>query len=145
MTNGEMLSEILEAAVAQGQAPGVVAAVAHGDETLVKAAGRMAVDGPPMRADTLFRISSTTKPITAAVILGLVEDGSPLDPAGYTQIPVRVKETTGAAWAQLIGPAGPLALPPLLLTRAVHVRGGGVQLGQVQLATSGRSSPCSRV
>jgi hypothetical protein len=42
MTNGEMLSEILEVAVAQGQAPGVVAAVAHGDETLVKAAGRMA-------------------------------------------------------------------------------------------------------
>jgi len=71
--------------------------------------------------------------------------GSPLDPAGYTQIPVRVKETTGAAWAQLIGPAGPLALPPLLLTRAVHVRGEGAQLGQVQLATSGRSSPCSRV
>jgi CRP-like cAMP-binding protein len=44
--------------------------------------------------------------------------GSPLDPAGYTKIPVRVKETTGAAWAQIIGPGGPLALPPLLLTRS---------------------------
>src|SRR5690242_5646154 len=75
MTNGEGLSEIVEVAVAQGQAPGVVAAVAHGDETYVTAAGAMAVDGPPMRADTVFRISSVTKPITAAVILGLIEDG----------------------------------------------------------------------
>ena len=61
--------------MAQGQAPGVVAAVAHGDETYIKAAGTMAVDGPPMREDTVFRISSMTKPITAAVILGLIEDG----------------------------------------------------------------------
>jgi len=75
MTNRERLDEIVEAAVAQGQAPGVVAAVAHGDETYLKAAGTMAVDGPPMREDTVFRISSTTKPITAAVILGLIEDG----------------------------------------------------------------------
>ena len=80
MPNGQMkgiprLDEIIQAAVAQGQAPGVVAAVARGDETYIEAAGTMAVDGPPMREDTLFRISSTTKPITAAVILGLIEDG----------------------------------------------------------------------
>jgi CubicO group peptidase (beta-lactamase class C family) len=75
MTNGETLEQIVEAAVAQGQAPGVVAAVAHGDETYVTAAGAMAVDGPPMREDTVFRISSVTKPITAVVILGLIEDG----------------------------------------------------------------------
>ena len=61
--------------MAQGQAPGVVAAVAQGDETYITAAGVMAVGGPPMRPDTLFRISSTTKPITAAVILSLVDDG----------------------------------------------------------------------
>jgi CubicO group peptidase (beta-lactamase class C family) len=28
-----------------------------------------------MRRDTLFRISSTTKPMTAAVVLSLVDDG----------------------------------------------------------------------
>jgi CRP-like cAMP-binding protein len=44
--------------------------------------------------------------------------GSAIDPAGYTKIPVRVKETSGSAWTQLIGPAGPLALPPRML--AVH-------------------------
>jgi CubicO group peptidase (beta-lactamase class C family) len=80
MTNGqkkstERLDQIVEAAVAQGQAPGVVAAVAQGDSTYIKAAGTLAVGGAPMREDTLFRISSMTKPITAAVILGLVEDG----------------------------------------------------------------------
>ena len=69
------IDAIVEAAVQQGQAPGVVAAVARGDATYIKAAGVMAVGGPPMRPDTLFRISSTTKPITAAVVLSLVEDG----------------------------------------------------------------------
>jgi len=61
--------------VARGDAPGVVAAVARGDDTYVTAAGVQTVGGPPMRPDTLFRISSVTKPITAAVVLGLVEDG----------------------------------------------------------------------
>jgi CubicO group peptidase (beta-lactamase class C family) len=69
------IDEIVEAAVQQGQAPGVVAAVARGDATYIKAAGVMAVGGAPMRPDTLFRVSSTTKPITAAVVLSLVEDG----------------------------------------------------------------------
>ena len=53
----------------------MVAAVAQGDTTYIKAAGVMAAGGPPMRTDTLFRISSTTKPITAAVVLSLVDDG----------------------------------------------------------------------
>ena len=75
MGYGAKLDEIVEAAVAQGQAPGVVAAVARGDATYMTAAGVMAVGGPPMRPDTLFRISSTTKPITAAVVLSLVDDG----------------------------------------------------------------------
>ena len=75
MRYGERLEDIVEAAVARGDAPGVVAAVARGDETYVTAAGVQTVGGPPMRPDTLFRISSVTKPITAAVVLGLVEDG----------------------------------------------------------------------
>ncbi len=38
--------------------------------------GRLAVDGPPIRRDTIFRISSMTKPMVAAVALTLVEDGT---------------------------------------------------------------------
>ena len=75
MTDGERLKDIVEAAVARGDAPGVVAAVATGDETHMAAAGVMAVAGPAMRADTLFRIASITKPVTATVVLSLVEDG----------------------------------------------------------------------
>jgi CubicO group peptidase (beta-lactamase class C family) len=59
--------------VTEGQAPGVVAAVARGDTVHVVTA--MAVGGPPMRRDTLFRISSSTKPMTAAAVLSLVDDG----------------------------------------------------------------------
>jgi len=75
MRYGDKLADIVGAAVARGDAPGVVAAVSQGDETYVTAAGAMAAGGPPMRPGTLFRISSITKPVTAAVVLGLAEDG----------------------------------------------------------------------
>jgi CubicO group peptidase (beta-lactamase class C family) len=61
--------------VADGQVPGVVAAVASAAETHLTAAGVMTIGGGSMRPDTLFRISSTTKPLTAATVLSLVEDG----------------------------------------------------------------------
>jgi CubicO group peptidase (beta-lactamase class C family) len=76
MGYGDKLDDIIEAAVARGDAPGVVAAVGRGDEGYLAAAGVMAVGGPPMRPDTLFRIASITKPVTAAVVLSLVEDGA---------------------------------------------------------------------
>ncbi|HXT90601.1 MAG TPA: cyclic nucleotide-binding domain-containing protein [Trebonia sp.] len=59
-----------------------------------------------------------------------------LDPADFTEVPVRVKEARGSAWMQLIGRAVPS--PRQTLTKAP-------QDGHVQLATSGASSPCSRV
>ena len=65
----------MERAVAQGQVPGVVAAVAQGDSVHVATAGVMAVSGAPMRRDSLFRISSMTKPMTAAVVLSLIDGG----------------------------------------------------------------------
>jgi CubicO group peptidase (beta-lactamase class C family) len=69
------VDEVVERAVAQGQVPGVVAAVGRGEAVHVATAGLLAVGGAPMRRDTLFRISSTTKPMTAAVVLSLVDDG----------------------------------------------------------------------
>jgi CubicO group peptidase (beta-lactamase class C family) len=76
MGYGDKLDDIIEAAVARGDAPGVVAAVGRGDEGYLAAAGVMAVAGPPMQPGTLFRIASITKPVTAAVVLGLAEDGA---------------------------------------------------------------------
>jgi CubicO group peptidase (beta-lactamase class C family) len=69
------IDEVVGQAVAEGQAPGVVAAVARGDTVHVVTAGATAVGGPPMRRDTLFRITSNTKPMTAAAVLSLVDDG----------------------------------------------------------------------
>jgi CubicO group peptidase (beta-lactamase class C family) len=69
------IDEVVEQAAAEGQVPGVVAAVARGDTVHVAMAGAMAVGGPPMRRDTLFRITSNTKPMTAAAVLSLVDDG----------------------------------------------------------------------
>lgn len=69
------IDSIVENAVEQGQAPGVVAAVARGDTVHVATAGVIEVGGRSMRRDTLFRISSNTKPITATVVLSLVDAG----------------------------------------------------------------------
>jgi CubicO group peptidase (beta-lactamase class C family) len=55
--------------------PGLVALVARGEHVHVDALGKLAVDGPPVWRDSLFRISSTTKPITAAATLALVAEG----------------------------------------------------------------------
>jgi CubicO group peptidase (beta-lactamase class C family) len=70
-----LIDAAVERAVEQRHVPGVVAAVAWGDDVHVATAGRMAFDGAPMRRDTLFRITSMTKPMTAAVILSLVDGG----------------------------------------------------------------------
>lgn len=55
------IEQIVAAAVEQGQAPGIVAAVARGDDVHVAVAGVATLGGPPMRRDTLVRIASITK------------------------------------------------------------------------------------
>lgn len=68
--------EAVENAVLHDDAPGVVAAVARGDDAIhIAMAGAMSVDGAPMARDTLFRITSMTKPMTAATVLALVDAG----------------------------------------------------------------------
>ena len=62
-------------AVQRGFAPGLVGMVAQGDEVRVIPVGRMAEDGPPMQRDSIFRIASMTKPITAAAVMMLVDEG----------------------------------------------------------------------
>jgi CubicO group peptidase (beta-lactamase class C family) len=69
------IDEIVAGAVELGQVPGVVAAVARGRAVHVATAGSMAVGGAPMRRDTLFRIASITKPMTAATVLSFADAG----------------------------------------------------------------------
>ena len=66
---------VAEQHVGDTRVPGLVALVAHGDEVHVEALGRLSVGGPPVQRDSLFRISSITKPITAAATLAVIEEG----------------------------------------------------------------------
>jgi CubicO group peptidase (beta-lactamase class C family) len=61
--------------VGDEKVPGLVALVACGGQVHVEALGRLAVGGPPVARDSIFRIASTTKPITAAVTLAVVAEG----------------------------------------------------------------------
>lgn len=61
--------------VERGDVPGLVTLVHRRGETRVEALGTMAAGGTvPMRRDTIFRIASLTKPITAAAAMILVEE-----------------------------------------------------------------------
>ncbi|GAA3822532.1 serine hydrolase [Streptomyces coacervatus] len=70
------LHDILQQHVDRGTVPGAVALVARGDDVEVVTVGSVDTDGTaPMARDSIFRIASLTKPITAAAVLMLVEDG----------------------------------------------------------------------
>ncbi|TGB10317.1 serine hydrolase domain-containing protein [Streptomyces sp. MZ04] len=70
------LRETLEAHVDKGSVPGAVGLVARGDHIEVAAVGSVDVEGSaPMRRDSIFRIASITKPVVAAAVMMLVEDG----------------------------------------------------------------------
>jgi len=68
------LHEILAGHVDRGTPPGLVAVVSRGGEQHVEVIGRTSPDGPPVQRDTIFRISSMTKPITAVAALILLEE-----------------------------------------------------------------------
>jgi CubicO group peptidase (beta-lactamase class C family) len=73
MTN---LRETLNKHVEGTAVPGAVALVARGDRVEVQAVGSVDVEGSaPMARDSLFRIASITKPIAAAAVLMLIENG----------------------------------------------------------------------
>jgi CubicO group peptidase (beta-lactamase class C family) len=61
--------------VERGEVPGLVTLVSRRGEVHVDVIGTQAIDGlDPIRRDTIFRISSMTKPITAAATMILVEE-----------------------------------------------------------------------
>jgi CubicO group peptidase (beta-lactamase class C family) len=61
--------------VERGEVPGLVTLVSRRGEVHVDAIGTQAFgDSPPMRRDTIFRISSMTKPIIAVATMILVEE-----------------------------------------------------------------------
>jgi methyl acetate hydrolase len=71
------LSRQLDAAVARGDTPGVVALVVDRNGVLYQgSAGKLDVaHNLPMASDAIFRIASMTKPITSVAIMMLLEEG----------------------------------------------------------------------
>ncbi len=69
------MHDVMAGHVSRGQVAGLVTLVSRRGEVHVEAIGAMAVGGSaPMRRDTIFRIASVTKPVTAAAALILVEE-----------------------------------------------------------------------
>jgi CubicO group peptidase (beta-lactamase class C family) len=68
------LHDALSAHVSPSGVPGIVALVSRRDETHVVTLGRQSLESDaPMQRDTIFRIASMTKPVTAAAAMILVE------------------------------------------------------------------------
>lgn len=69
------LREVLTRYVESGRIPGLVALFSRGEETHVEAIGTMRHDGgAPMRRDTIFRMASTSKPVTVAAAMVLLDE-----------------------------------------------------------------------
>jgi len=110
------LEELLEAAVADATVPGAAALVARGEDVELAAVGDVA-------PDSIFRIASVTKPITAACVMLLVQDGRVgLDDPIARWLPElaspRVARTPESPLDDVVPAARPITVEDLLTFRA---------------------------
>ncbi|MET8862785.1 serine hydrolase domain-containing protein [Nonomuraea sp. NPDC004580] len=69
------LRDVLARHVDSGKIPGLVALVSRGGRTHVEAIGTMRHDGgAPMRRETIFRMASTSKPVSIAAAMVLLDE-----------------------------------------------------------------------
>jgi CubicO group peptidase (beta-lactamase class C family) len=69
------MREVMVGYVERGEVPGIVSAVSRRGEAHIDAIGMKALGGgDPIRRDTIFRIASMTKPVTAVAAMILVEE-----------------------------------------------------------------------
>ncbi|WP_406263864.1 beta-lactamase family protein [Streptomyces sp. NBC_00191] len=139
MTN---LHDTLQASVSNGSVPGAVGLVARGDRVEVAAVGSVDVDGTaPMARDSIFRIASLTKPVVAAAVMMLVEDGRIAldDPVGQwlpeLEKPTVVR-TPGSPVGDVVPAARPITVRDVLSSRAGHGFPSDFSLPAVQLLFS---------
>ncbi|GGP47516.1 serine hydrolase domain-containing protein [Streptomyces sindenensis] len=71
----QRVRDVLVRHVDSGKIPGLVALFSRGDETHVETIGTMRHQGgEPMRRDTLFRMASTSKPVSIAAAMVLLDE-----------------------------------------------------------------------
>ncbi|MHB8692726.1 MAG: serine hydrolase domain-containing protein [Solirubrobacteraceae bacterium] len=76
MTLEQRLHDVAAPHVGPSEIPGMVALVTIGDEVATVALGNLDLDNTrPVQRDSLFRIASTSKPITGAATMALVGEG----------------------------------------------------------------------
>jgi CubicO group peptidase (beta-lactamase class C family) len=73
--NIKQLYSRLERQIGAEFAPGMVGLIARGPDVETFVLGKMAFGGTDMHRDSIFRIASMTKPVTAAAVMMLVEEG----------------------------------------------------------------------
>ncbi|MFE9805868.1 serine hydrolase domain-containing protein [Streptomyces sp. NPDC005227] len=118
------LRDLLQGHVDDGTMPGAVALVARGDRVDVEAVGSLDVEGSaPMARDSIFRIASIGKPVVAAAVMMLVDDGTiGLDDPVDAWLPELAKPTvvrTPASPVDDVVPARrPITVADLLSSRA---------------------------
>ncbi|MER6072949.1 serine hydrolase domain-containing protein [Streptomyces sp. NPDC001817] len=117
------LHDTLHRYVDDGRVPGAVGLVARGDDVEVVTAGSVDTDGTaPMARDTIFRIASITKPVAAAAVLMLVEEGRlALDAPVEEWLPELAKpsvvRTPDAPLEDVVPAARPITVEDLLSSR----------------------------
>lgn len=117
--------DVVDDAVARGQAPGLVGLIDGPEGRAVVTAGVMEPGRPdPMRADAVFRLASLTKPVMAALVMTLIDAGLvALDDPVERWLPELAKPTV------LRTPTGPLddvmaARRPILVEDLLTFRAG---------------------
>ena len=119
----DRVHRVLSGYVQRGTVPGLVAAVAKGDSTHVEALGRRDADrGAAMSRDSIFRIASMSKPLTAAAALILVEDcvlrlDDPVDEFLPELADRRVLKTPASPLDETVPAERPITLRDLLTFR----------------------------
>jgi len=117
------LSDILGRHVRDGALPGAVGLVVRGGRAEVAAVGSASVGGAPMTRESIFRIASITKPITAASVMMLVEDGrialdDPVDEWLPELAKPSVVRTPASEVDDVVPAARPITVFDLLTSRA---------------------------
>lgn len=118
------LRDILARHVGSGPLPGAVGLLAVGDRVEVAAVGSADVEGTvPMARDSIFRIASLTKPVVAAAVMMLVDEGriALADPVSHwlpeLASPSVVRIPAGPV-ADVVPAARPITVFDLLTSRA---------------------------
>ncbi|PZQ59505.1 MAG: serine hydrolase [Phenylobacterium zucineum] len=112
----------LKAHVAQGQPPGLVGLVARGAQTRIFPFGATRLGGPPVARDTIFRIASMTKPLTAVAAMMLIEEGkltldAPIRPLAPELADLRVLKAVDGPLDQTVPAARAITLEDVLSFR----------------------------